>query len=355
MRRPLFLAGKVMMEDGTPPPDSVLIERVCNGQPRPEGYTDRKGRFSFELGRNTHLVADASVGSMNDPAYESSSTMGPSSTSRGGASAFGGPNSGISERDLMGCELRASLAGFRSDVVNLTGRRLLDNPDVGTIILHRLAGVEGFTVSATSINAPKDAKKAYEKGVQALQKQKWEDGQKQLQKAVAIYPQYAAAWFDLGRVYEQQNNLEEARKAYGQAVAADEKFVKPYLQLANLAAREQKWEETAANSERVMKLNPFDFPGAYFLHAVAAYNLKKLDVAEKSCRDGLKADPQHRFPKMDHVLGVILAQKQDFAGAARHMKNYLQLAPNASDAEVVKSQLAQIEQWASQAQPKPQQ
>src|SRR5205809_80391 len=75
----------------------------------------------------------------------------------GGASRGGG----FSERDLMGCEIRAALPGFRSDVVNLSGRRAFDNPDVGTIVLHRLANVEGVTISAVSLQAPKDAKKAY--------------------------------------------------------------------------------------------------------------------------------------------------------------------------------------------------
>ena len=52
MVRPIFISGKVMLEDGTPPQESVVIERVCNGNARPEGYTDSKGRFSFEVGRN---------------------------------------------------------------------------------------------------------------------------------------------------------------------------------------------------------------------------------------------------------------------------------------------------------------
>ena len=30
--RPVFLSGKVVMEDGTPPPDAVIIERVCGGE-----------------------------------------------------------------------------------------------------------------------------------------------------------------------------------------------------------------------------------------------------------------------------------------------------------------------------------
>ena len=45
MPRPIFISGKVMLQDGTPPPDSVVIERVCNGLARPEGYTDSKGQI----------------------------------------------------------------------------------------------------------------------------------------------------------------------------------------------------------------------------------------------------------------------------------------------------------------------
>src|SRR5512140_3249227 len=45
LTRPIFLSGKVVLEDGTPPPDSVMIQRVCGSVVRPEGYTDSKGRF----------------------------------------------------------------------------------------------------------------------------------------------------------------------------------------------------------------------------------------------------------------------------------------------------------------------
>src|SRR5262245_51967078 len=43
MPQPIFVSGRVLLEDGTPPTDSVVIERVCNGQPHSEGYTDTKG------------------------------------------------------------------------------------------------------------------------------------------------------------------------------------------------------------------------------------------------------------------------------------------------------------------------
>ena len=51
-QRPIFISGKVVLSDGTVPPEPVSLERVCNGAPRLEGYSDRKGLFSFELGRS---------------------------------------------------------------------------------------------------------------------------------------------------------------------------------------------------------------------------------------------------------------------------------------------------------------
>lgn len=336
-RMPVFLSGKVMMEDGTPPPEPVVIERVCNGgQPRPEGYTDSKGRFSIQLGNNMNVLPDASVGNSNDI---SDITGFPGS--RGGMMP-GQPRS-LSERDLMGCELRASLPGYRSQVVQLAGRRLLDNPDVGTILMKRLGNVEGVTLSITSMQAPKDAKKAYEKGAAALKKDKLDEAERELQKAVSIYPEYASAWQDLGYVLERKEKLDDAREAYEKALKADSKFVKPYIHLAGIYAREQKWEEVVQTTERVLRLNPYDYPGAYFYNAVANLNLQNLDAAEKSAREGLKQDELHRLPKLEHVLGVVLAQKNDLNGASEHMKAYLKFAPNARDADFVRNQLAEIE------------
>ena len=324
MQRMIYLSGKVVMDDGTPPPELVVIERVCNGIPRPEGYTDSKGRFSFQLGQNQGVFADASVSAMGD--------MSPM-----------GRQTGVSERDLVGCEIRAALAGFRSSVVQLTGRRALDNPDVGTLILHRLAKVEGFTFSATSALAPKDAKKAFEKGREALRKQKFPDAEKELSKAVQVYPKYAAAWYELGVTYQQQKKIEEARNAYKQSVEADSKFVSPYPQLARLAAVEKKWDEVTQYTDKVLKLNPYLSPEIYFYSAVANYNLQKMDIAEEHAREAAKMDEKHRNPRINQLLGVILAEKRDYKGAAENMRIFLKAFPDAPDAAMVKNQLAELE------------
>src|SRR5262249_49151037 len=157
---------------------------------RAEGYTDSKGHFSFQLGQSQGVMQDASMSGTDRgiPGFGG----GSSAARNPGLSPSGG---GFSERDLMGCDIRASLAGYRSDTVSLAGRRMFDNPDLGTIVLHRLGNVEGTTISASSLNAPKDAKKAYDKGMDFIKKKKSADAEKEFQKAVDAYPRYAVAWF----------------------------------------------------------------------------------------------------------------------------------------------------------------
>ncbi len=343
-QRPIFLSGKVVMDDGTPPPEAVVIERVCGGNPRPEAWTDSKGHFSFQLGQNTAMMADASVGNvggMGFPDYNSGGGFGQQSTMGGGSGSMG--MTGSMGRDLMNCDLRANLPGYRSEVVNLAGHRMFDNPDVGTIILHRLGNVEGNTISATSLAAPKDAKKAYEKGKEALKKKKPADAEKEFRKAVDVYPRYAAAWYELGLLQQQAKKVDDARKSYAAALAADSKYVQPYVQLSMLAAQASDWQDLAEKSSRLLKLDPVDFPHFYFLNSVANFNLKNFEAAEKSAMEAQKLDTKHRNPKIDQIMGLLMIEKRDYPAAAEQLRNYLQFAPSAPDAAQVRQQLAELD------------
>src|SRR5205809_1079104 len=68
---------------------------------------------------------------------------------------MGGGRMGSTDRRLWGCELRAALVGFRSDVIQLDTIHYMDNPEIGTILLHRMAKVDGLTISVVSALAPK--------------------------------------------------------------------------------------------------------------------------------------------------------------------------------------------------------
>jgi Tfp pilus assembly protein PilF len=331
--RSIFLSGAVMFDDGSKASSDIRIERVCNGSPRLEGHTDSKGRFSFQLGQNLGVDPDASEESGNFGGLNGrpSSSMG-SGLGRNGTNA------------LWNCELRAAYPGYRSDVVSLATRKSMDDPNVGTIVLHRLANVQGSTISMTTALAPKHAQKEYEKGLKLAQGQHFEEAEKHLIKATDEYPKYAAAWYELGQVQEAAGKTENARKSYQAAISADGKYVSPYDHLALLSAREGKWDEAANFSGQVIQLNPVEFPSSYFYNALANYNLKKMVEAEKSAKGVLKLDTGHKYPQAEGLLAQILIQKGDYPEAATHLRAYLTLVPNAKNADTLKQQLQKLEQ-----------
>jgi tetratricopeptide (TPR) repeat protein len=251
----------------------------------------------------------------------------------------------------LDCELRARLPGYRSDTVSLAGRRMLDSPDVGVILLYPIAGIQGLTASATSARAPKDARKAYEKGLNAVKKSKLEQAEQEFRKAVQLYPKYAEAWYELGKTLERKERYPEAREAYASALAADSKYVYPYQQLYQMALREQNWKDLADKTNQLLRLDPYEFPVAYYFNALAHLELKEYDAAEKSAHQAVEADRKQSNPKTHYLLGAILVQKKKWTEAAASFHAYLKAAPNATDKVQVEKTLSQLDQQISRMQP----
>ncbi len=340
-QRPIFLSGKVMFDDGTQASPDIRIERVCGGNPHLETHTDSKGHFSFQVGQNPMVDTDA--------ADETSGGMGRPNGSLNTSPGVFGSGNGNRMDPLWNCELRAAYPGYRSDVVNLANRRSLDDPEVGTIVLHRLANVQGSTISLTSALAPRHAQKEYEKGIQSGEKEKFDEAEKHFRAATDTYPKYAIAWFALGQLERREGKMEDARKAYESAIAADPKYVSPYDQLAFLYSQEQKWEEAANFSKQVIQLNPVEFPIDFWFNAIANYKLRKLDEAERSAKELLKIDTAHKYPEAETMLAQILLEKRNYPDAATHLRAYLALVPNAKNADELKQMLARLDQANAEA------
>jgi tetratricopeptide (TPR) repeat protein len=324
--QPLFISGKVLLDGSGAPPEPVLIERVCNGVARRQGYTDSRGSFQFQLDQ----------------------VMGFQDASENSGMAGNDFQTSIQAQDNLnvkyqGCEIRAVLPGFLSSAVSLRVQGSTRQYDLGTIFLKRMENVTGATISMTTLSAPGDAKRAYEKARKAFDEKKFLDAEKELEKAVKIYPSFAAAWSLLGDIHQQQKQLELAVKDYGQALAADPQFVNPHFGLALIAIQEKRWQDAVQFTNEVLKMNPSAFPSAYFYNAVASFNLGRVDSAEASARKFKSLDTDHRHPDICLLLGQIFVQKRDFASAAQEMRDYLALVPSASNAQEVRDTLKRLE------------
>jgi TolA-binding protein len=336
----MFLMGRVATADGTPVPNDVMVERVCNRGVRQQVHTSSGGDFSMQLGSRTDSMLDAS-GEQSSQARVNSRDS----------------EMGIPRRELATCELRATVPGFSSSVINLVDLGgSLSSVDVGKIVVQRRTKVEGLTLNASAYKAPDDARKAYEKGLEAEKKGKLPEAQKYFGKAVEIYPKYANAWFQLGTVLQKEHQKDEARTAFTRATSIDSKFLPPYLSLASMAYEAENWTDVVSYtghildldplnhvSGYVLDLDPLNYTAAYFYNAVANYKLKKYEDAEKSGLKAERVDLPTRFPQVHLLLAEIFARKNDYAIAISEMQTYLELVPHAKDAEQVRERLAKLE------------
>jgi hypothetical protein len=330
------LTGEVVLEDGTPLPEPVLVELRCSGGVERQTHTTLKGGFSFRFDNNAPTEwADASVGM---PGFGRGRLGGLQDAQ------WGARPGGDMSLDLSACGISATVPGFRSNTLSPGIRRALDNPAVGTIILSRIEDVGGTTVSLTTLAAPRRAMSRYERALKELgvAKPNLDKVDRDLSEAVKEYPEFAVAWTLLADVRLRREDETGARHAYMEAIEADSSYVTPYLALAEMEWRAGHWYEVSRLSGKVIELNA-DFPEAHFLHALSNHNLGMTELAESSARKIRSGPGIERFPQTYYLLALILSERGDYASAAGELRLFLEAVPDSPLATEIREVMVQWE------------
>lgn len=336
IQAPLYVSGQIIMEDGQPLPTSASVELNCDTRSRSRQsiHTDRKGFFEFVLGSGPQGNTDFSA-SNNSPFG-----IGPAPTS-----PFGG-NSSVGN-SLTGCEVRASAPGYQPLSYTIFNPPDLSRIEVGTLVLKRVGTTPAAAISVTSLLAPGNARKEFEKGESDFRSKQLKTAAQHLEKAVGLYDKYATAWSELGRVYFANHETDKAHDAFGKAIAIDPKYVQPYISLANLQLLQEKDEDAVETAEKALQLEPGN-PMAGFIAAAGNFNLNRLEAAEKDARE---AEPRAagNIPQLHALLADIFLLKHDYKNAAVYIRTYLKEAPKGQFADRMEKDLQQIEAEAGNA------
>ena len=158
-----------------------------------------------------------------------------------------------------------------------------------------------------------------------------------------VYSKFAAAWFELGRVYERRDHIQQARASYGRAIEADPSYLNPYESLYRLDLKESNWHAAADRSDKVMRLNSYDFPSAFYVNAVANLRLHNLDAAEWSARKAAELQGASAQRSANYVLGRVLAEKGHYAESAEALRLYLRYAFAGAERTNAEKLLRQVE------------
>jgi tetratricopeptide (TPR) repeat protein len=335
----IFIVGKVTMADGSAPPSAATIVSVCGSNSRREAIAHPDGSFSFMLGDGTSSVMqDASNTNQSVDVFTGKNS---SMTSNGPSSA----SSQFDTRSLQNCELRADLHGYQSSHVDFP-RMPSGTTNVGVLVLRGQDSKGDAVVSVTSLKAPSDARKEFENGKAQLEKGKLNDAESSLRKAVTTYPQYAEAWYLLGKVQAAKKDPAAAHASYEAAQKADPDYAPTYLPLIQAAAQAHQWQDALSLSDRLIALDTSRYPMAYYYSAVANYNLERLQAAEENALKAETLDKAHGEPRVEILLGMIYTAEQNYTAAAQHYQKYLQMVPEGPLTAQVKSDLAKCEEMA---------
>jgi Tfp pilus assembly protein PilF len=295
---PLIIKGKVTMPDGSPPPFTVGIERICSDSigSAPGPITDKKGEYLWRMD--------------------------------------------VDPLRSRACFIRATHAGYTSTTIDISALNGYTNT-VTTLDTLVISGgsSDPYAIVSKDSNLPSRAAGPWKAAMKALDTSNYPEAATQMQAAVAAAPKFAVGWHALGVVQERLDKMAEARTAYERAIEADPKMFSPYVTLARLCLKTKDWQCAATTSDALIKADSKKTIPEVYLHlAVARYGLKDLDGASASALEAV----QRRIVRAEYVLGRILEAKGNAAGAREHMTKYLDMDKNAPDAELIRTHLQNV-------------
>jgi hypothetical protein len=140
------------------------------------------------------------------------------------------------------------------------------------------------TVSVVSLLAPKKAQQEFDKGKELGGKKKFDEALTHFQKAVDLYPKYAAAYNEMGQVEQAANHVPAAEEWYRKAIEADPKWPQPYLNLAQSQMTRRDIPGMMQTCEKALALDPSLAIPNYFT-AFGYFTMGRLDRQPRSRPD----------------------------------------------------------------------
>ena len=196
------------------------------------------------------------------------------------------------------------------------------------------------TVSALELNVPGNAKKEFQKGVEALGRKDLGESEKRFRRAIELHPQYAMAWNHLGVVYMQQGHPAEGADAFEKAVGLNDHYASALINIGK-ARMEQKQPAVAEQLlERAVAADPRD-PEALTVLASVQYTRKEYAAAAATAT---RVHPlgDERFAVAHWIAGRSYEEQQKDAEAIAEYTIFLKEAPTGALADKARAALKKL-------------
>lgn len=186
----------------------------------------------------------------------------------------------------------------------------------------------------------------FEEGVEKFNSENYKEALTAFRKAAEIDSEQPVVWANIGESFARLKRYDEAIKAYEKALV-----LKPddpaYLQnLGNIYAGKGDTDKAKELFEKSVgvaaQTDARAAAAAYYNLAVVYINNGQIKEAGDVLRKAVKTDDTHA--EAHYQLGLIMLSSNETAGALKHFRRYLALAPTGPNAATVKELVANLNQ-----------
>jgi tetratricopeptide (TPR) repeat protein len=184
-----------------------------------------------------------------------------------------------------------------------------------------------------------EAKKQFEAGIQAFQEGKLEEAIAAFEQVVALVPDFAEGYYNLGMARLRKGDPDSAVAMMQKAVELKPDLLKAYFGMGQAYIEKGEEEKAAEILQKAATLLPDDAKASLNLGALYFAN-NQDDLALDALLKARDLDPS--LAQAYYQLGLVYTRKGEMEKSVENFDKFLELAPQAPEAETVRKLLEEI-------------
>lgn len=197
--------------------------------------------------------------------------------------------------------------------------------------------IAGALVSASDLAVPSNARKELNRARGLIARQEFSKAEERLNRALAIYPNYATAYNNLAVVYSRLGDSTCEQQALEKAVSIDDHFALAYVNLGRVYISKQNFSNAETVLAKASKLNPADTMSLVLL-SYSQLMLGHFDDVIATSRRAHQLPGDHIF--VHRVAANAFERTHDASSAIAELEFLLKEEPTGSIAEEARKELA---------------
>ena len=171
---------------------------------------------------------------------------------------------------------------------------------------------------------PDAADAYYNLGTLSLKRNNLPQARDYLEKTLQLQPNYPEAWNNLGMMAAQQGQLDEAIRNFEKSVQLRPGFPTALLNLGNVYRQQHSFKKAEECLAKALQLRPDDPEANYSLGMLYAQQ-GQLDRGREFLERALALRPA--YPEALNNLGVLFVREEQYAQAEKQFKTGIEVAP----------------------------